>query len=299
MIEKIYFGGRPTAETREQAWQRLQHLVAEQSGELYRSGGSQIPYSAVESETIALRRRPDSPTGRHRVLLERMGAQLRTGLAWAKRNVTNAGQALAGIRRIPATTETESLRFEFVAVKQKLRESEQSRRKLVRQLSDMRRQAGDLRDENNALKESLQREAARAEELARSLARHQVPTTWSDVIGWCERQFDGKLLLHPAILRDLPRAQYEDVRAVARGLSWLAEDYRPGRLEGRGVDLRGAIPDSQGVRNERCGSDSFEVDWQGRPHSVEWHLRKGTDATPGTACGSTTSGTRRWNRSCR
>ncbi len=273
-------GGKPTAEIREQAWQRLQQVVAEQSGELYRSSGSQIPYSAVESEAIALRRRPDSPRRRHRVLLERMGAQLRTGLGWAKRNVTNAGQALAGIRRVRVTTKTESLRFEFVAVKHKLRESEQSRRKLERQLSEVRRQAGDLKDENNALKESLQREAARAEELARSLARHQLPTTWNDIIGWCERQFDGKLLLHPAILRDLPRAQYEDVRAVARGLSWLAEDYRPGRLDGRGSDLRGAIPDGQGVRNERCGSDSFEVNWQGRPHSVEWHLRKGDRRDP-------------------
>ena len=278
--EVYLVGSKPTAEAREQAWQRLQCLVAEQSAEIYRSSGSQIPYSAVESEAIALRRGPDSPARRHRAPLERMLSQLRTGLAWTKRNATTVRRALAGIRRIPITTETESLRFEIEATKHKLRESEQSRRKLVRQISGLQRQAGDLRSENNALKEKLQSETARAEELLQSLALHELPTTWSGIIGWCEREFHGKLLLHPAILRDLPHAQYEDVRAAARGLYWLAGDYRMGRLGGRGGDLLGAIPDGQGVRNERCGSDSFTVDWQGRSYPVEWHLRKGDRRDP-------------------
>ena len=78
--------------------------------------------------------------------------------------------------------------------------------------------------------------------LARSLARHQLPTTWNDIISWCAQQFDGKLMLHPAILRELPRARYEDVGAAAKGLVWLAEDYRrPVERAGR----RSARPDSR------------------------------------------------------
>ena len=273
-------GGKPTAESREQAWRRLRQLVAEQSTELYRSQRGRIPYSALKSEMIALKRTPDSQRPRQRSMLERIGAPVRSGLAWAKRHVTIARQALARIRRIPIVTESESLRFELASVKRKLQESERSRRRLARQLSDERRKSGKLEDETVALKASLQGEAARAEELARSLARYQLPTRWKGIIGWCEQQFGGKLLLHPALLRDLGRAQYEDVSAAARGLAWLAEDYRLSRLNGRGVGLRGSIPDGRGIRNERCGGDSFELDWQGRTHSVEWHLRKGDRRDP-------------------
>lgn len=277
---KLYLIRGWTEKAAAQTWGRLRILVAEQSAERYRSQGSQIPYSTVEMEVITSRRRPGSVPVRLQSLLEQIGVQVGTGLTWAKRRVASAGRALAGVRRRTVATDRESSRFALASVRRKLRESEQSRRKLSRQLSTAQRQLVQLEAQNKALKESLRRESARAKKLARLLARHQLPTKWDDIIGWCERQFDGKLLLHSTVSRDLHRARYEDVGVAAVGLHWLAEHYRLGRLNGRGTDLRGAIPDGQGVHNERCGSDSFNVDWQGRVQNVEWHLRKGNSRDP-------------------
>lgn len=273
-------GGTLTPEFLEEAWQQIRLLVAEHSRELYRTHGSQIRYSALESPTIALRPKPEVLQVPRATSLERFGVWVGVRLAWGKRTLDSARHALASIRQGRLATEAESLRFELASTKRELRSSEQSRRKLARRLADERRRTAKLSKEASEQKQLVQREAARAEELAESLAQYQLPMAWTEVIRWSKHRFEGKLVLHPAILRDLGHAQYENVTAAARGLLWLAEDYRRSRLDGRGADLRGAIPEIEGLRNERCGSDSFEIDWQGRPHPVEWHLRKGDRREP-------------------
>lgn len=276
--ELLCTSGTRTPDLLEQEWQRIRLLVAEHSGELYRSQGRHIPYSALETD--AVRRRPKVRAVPRALPLERFGAWVGGRLGRGKRTFDRVGRALASIRHGRIGTETESLRSELALAKRDLRASERSRQKLARQLTDERRRTARLTRETSEQKRMLQQETARAEELAGSLARNQLPRVWDEVIGWSKERLEGKLVLHPAILRDLGRAQYEHVTVAARGLLWLAEDYRRSRLDGRGSDLRGALPEVEGLRNERCGSDSFEIDWQGRPYSVDWHLRKGDRREP-------------------
>ena len=74
--------------------------------------------------------------------------------------------------------------------------------------------------------------------------------------------------------------QYKDIGVAARCLLWLANDYRKARMSGGDGDLRRQIFD--GVKNDRCGADSFEFSWRGRRVRVAWHIKNGgTTRDPG------------------
>ena len=154
---QLHFGGEgdPTAETRRRVWRRIRCFFVENSAEIYRSQGSPIPCSAVDSETAAFRRRPNMLPLRQPLLPERVGAQLRSGLVWAKRRITSAVRAPAGSGRISVATESDSLWSDLASVKRRLQVSERSGRNLSRRLTDEQRKCVELKCENNLLKESL------------------------------------------------------------------------------------------------------------------------------------------------
>jgi hypothetical protein len=41
---------------------------------------------------------------------------------------------------------------------------------------------------------------------------------------------------------------------------------------------------SGGFVNERCGTDSFQIDWQGTRYEVEWHLKNGGNTRDPSRC---------------
>ena len=75
------------------------------------------------------------------------------------------------------------------------------------------------------------------------------------------------------------------VPELARCLSWLGREYRDGRLRGGVSDLHGRIGDiGEGVSNLPCGGDSFDCTWNGRRHTVDWHIKNGTNTRDPRRC---------------
>ena len=71
---------------------------------------------------------------------------------------------------------------------------------------------------------------------------------------------------------------------AARCLNWLAEEYRTGRLNGGNASLRGRIDGIDGAFNVPCGRDSFEHFWDGRRHTVNWHIKRGANTRDPRRC---------------
>ncbi len=40
----------------------------------------------------------------------------------------------------------------------------------------------------------------------------------------------------------------------------------------------------EGIRNAPCGNDEFEVTWEGRTHSVDWHVKTGGNTRDPARC---------------
>ena len=104
------------------------------------------------------------------------------------------------------------------------------------------------------------------------------PTEWSELASWVDAEFPTKLELTPAARRSLKRAQFSDIELVCKCLEWLATEYRRARTDGGGGEQRGLRP-SDGVVNEPCGGDAFEVLWGGRKQMSDWHLKSTTGVT--------------------
>ncbi len=181
-------------------------------------------------------------------------------------------------------TERRALRERLERVRRNLKESEETRSRLEKELGQKAEWATLVEEENDEFKsarDQLQKKVDRLEAEVKEL--RPLPASWSDVASWCNRALEGKLMLLPAVERELHRAahqKYEKVEEAARGLRWLAEDYRDSRLNGRGTDLRGRIPDLEATRNEPCGKDRYKLQWEGRDQLVDWHLKRGTSIDP-------------------
>lgn len=100
------------------------------------------------------------------------------------------------------------------------------------------------------------------------------PETWGDLIGWCDSTLAGQLSLAPAARKGIKNAEFEDVKLVARCLHWLATVCREKRISGDG-SLREVIVEDGGIRNSLCGGDEYDVDWQGRRYTADWHIKNG------------------------
>lgn len=212
--ELLCTSGTRTPDLLEQEWRRIRLLVAEHSGALYRSQGSRIPYLALESETDALRRRPMVRPVPRALPLERFGAWVGGRLGRGKRTFDRVRLALESMRHGRIAIEAKSLRSELALTKRDLRASERSRQRLTRQLTEERRRTARLTKETSEQKRMLQQETARAQELAGSLARNQLPEAWDDVIAWSKERLAGKLVLHPAILRGIGHAQGQRINNI-------------------------------------------------------------------------------------
>jgi hypothetical protein len=44
------------------------------------------------------------------------------------------------------------------------------------------------------------------------------------------------------------------------------------------------IPIEAGVKNTHCGSDEFDIEWQGRTQQVEWHIKNGGNTREPRRC---------------
>ena len=201
-----------------------------------------------------------------------------------------------------AETEIVDLRGNLEVANRKLYESETSREHLKNKLEDEQHRYKEIEENNQEIKQQLQQAKAGIDKLesewvssqdevdraktmvdklqAELIALQQLPYSWGRLIAWCDTQLKGKVMLAPTAKKRIAKAQFQDVQTAAKGLHWLANEYRDYRMNGRGDHLQGPIPGLDGVSNERCGGDSFRFDWQGRRHTVEWHLRKGNSHDP-------------------
>jgi hypothetical protein len=109
-----------------------------------------------------------------------------------------------------------------------------------------------------------------------------LPASWSTFADWCEEHLIGRVALTPRARREVKDPHFRDVSTAARCLLWLANEYRERRLSGGDGDLR--TPLFGGIWNERCGTDAFRMDWQGRRIDVQWHVKKGGNTRDPSLC---------------
>jgi hypothetical protein len=100
-----------------------------------------------------------------------------------------------------------------------------------------------------------------------------LPDSWIDFGDWCEQNLVGRVILSPRARREVRAPEFHDVGMAAKCLLWLANEYREKRISGGDGDLRVTL--EGGIQNDRCGADSFKIDWRGRPINVEWHIKSG------------------------
>jgi hypothetical protein len=113
-------------------------------------------------------------------------------------------------------------------------------------------------------------------------ARITLPGNWGDFANWCDVNLAGRVILAPQARRSIKDAEFEYVGLAARCLLWLANEYRTTKIDG-GISLRDAQIEN-GVLNAHCGSDAYQIDWQGNDHDVEWHVKNGGNTRDPVRC---------------
>ncbi len=114
-------------------------------------------------------------------------------------------------------------------------------------------------------------------------ANIRVPVSWPEFPDWCDQNLAGRVVLTPQARRSVKNPEFLDVAQVARCLLWLANDYPSDRLRGGEGSMRDRAIE-QGVKNAHCGSDSFEFEWQGKKHAVDWHVKNGGNTRDPSRC---------------
>ena len=109
-----------------------------------------------------------------------------------------------------------------------------------------------------------------------------LPHSWSEFGEWCERALMGKVMLSPRAEREVKKPKCKEIEVAAKGLLWLATEYREQRLAGGAGDLRG--PNDTGLLNEPCGGTQFKMLWNGKQVDVKWHLKNGGNTHDPTRC---------------
>lgn len=113
-------------------------------------------------------------------------------------------------------------------------------------------------------------------------ARITLPGDWNDFASWCDVNLAGRVILAPQARRSIKDAEFEDVGLAARCLLWLANEFRTTKIDG-GEALRDARIEN-GVLNAHCGNDTYQIDWQGKEHDVEWHVKNGGNTRDPVRC---------------
>lgn len=114
-------------------------------------------------------------------------------------------------------------------------------------------------------------------------AKIELPKDWSVFVDWCENNLAGRVGLSPQARRGLRTPEFQDVSLAARCLLWLANEYRELRMYGGEGSVRERAIES-GVKNAHCGEDSFEMQYQGRTHLVDWHIKSGGNTRDPARC---------------
>ncbi len=181
-------------------------------------------------------------------------------------------------------TEAAALRKELSGVRRDL----QAARKKSETLAGERDRARELEAAAREERQGAEREARRLEGLVRFLGgdpRTPFPVAWDEIPKWCESTLEGRVVLAEPVLRGLRGTLFEDVGLAAICLHWLGHEYRDARLHGGDGHLYGLVPGlAAGIRNERCGGDSFQFDWRGEKHQVDWHLKNGGNTRDPRRC---------------
>ena len=160
----------------------------------------------------------------------------------------------------------------------------------ARKRADRHEQAQQRAEAAERKNEELQTRIEQLTGLVRSLggdpdAAIPFPATWDQVADWCDQGLAGRVSLTGSARRALNGAEFRNVGLAARCLSWLAREYRDGRLRGGAPDLHGRIGDiDEGVFNLPCGGDSFECVWNGGRRTVDWHIKNGTGTRDPRRC---------------
>jgi hypothetical protein len=110
-----------------------------------------------------------------------------------------------------------------------------------------------------------------------------LPENWSTFVEWCDERLAGLVTLSQRARKELRQPQFDDPQMAARSLKWLANEYRARRLHGGDGALHGSAIEA-GLKNERCGTDAFEIDWAGSRHEVDWHIKNGGNTRYPSRC---------------
>lgn len=110
-----------------------------------------------------------------------------------------------------------------------------------------------------------------------------LPQNWQEFTNWCDVSLAGRIILSPQARRLLKSSEFEDVGLAARSLLWLANDYRDAKIGDANGSLRDA-PIEAGVLNAHCGTDAYDIEWQGKKRRVEWHVKNGGNTRDPSRC---------------
>ncbi len=114
-------------------------------------------------------------------------------------------------------------------------------------------------------------------------AQMELPSEWGEFVKWCDVQLAGQVVLGTIARRSLRSPEFEDVGLAARCIIWLATTCRERRMNGGEGSLREESVE-EGIRNAHCGSDQFDLSWQGQHHTADWHIKNGGNTRDPSRC---------------
>jgi hypothetical protein len=111
-----------------------------------------------------------------------------------------------------------------------------------------------------------------------------LPNDWNDFENWCDTNLTGRLTLAAAARRNVRSPDFDDIGLLARILLWLANEFRNIKINGSGSGTLRDVEVEDGIRNTHCGSDAFDLDWNGRRYTADWHVKNGGNTRDPKRC---------------
>jgi hypothetical protein len=176
-----------------------------------------------------------------------------------------------------------AMRNRLAALEEQVKRLESESAYYVEEHSKIEIRAQDAELQNRALTLRVQHLAEQLSVRGPISAEIDLPSGWSDFATWCESTLAGKLVLTPIARRGLRKPEFEDVELAARCLKWLATKARESLMGQTGLVLS-ELPIEVGVRNAHCGSDQFDLDWNGRRFTADWHVKNGGNTRDPKRC---------------
>lgn len=207
-------------------------------------------------------------------------------LAFAALKALSLQQKQIELQDIGATDreQLEAARVRLTFLQDQLKEAE----KYQQQFSDLHDAAEDRAE---TAETQLRAAAFRIQQLVEQLkvsgltpdAKIELPTAWEDFGNWCDVHLAGRVILTPQARHSIRSPEFEDMNLAARCLLWLGNEYRIAKLGEPDGSLRDRIIEG-GVINAHCGADTFEMEWQGEKHEVDWHIKSGGNTRDPQRC---------------